>query len=471
MRNTFLDMQEEAEPPRARALSDVTHMKMQMAALLQSSPGLYQVSTQRIHSQKKRLSRNSIKGGVPPSYPTELEAWVEDPNDSAGSPASTGSTMSSIRDHSQAVYPPGYHGGFSPERARIASMDSVPQTNWVPARLGVSGPGGQSSYFASSLEHLPPGDFGPQGTWRMPHSAALGPPLGSGGYQYTPWGGNVPAVTEDSPPFWDADRSVGPGRQGAAAQWTAPAQLVLPKQALQQPQRQMRSPQSPSSAASPSSFADSAPSSPLGGHINPDAYQQPPHVAQQLAAQQSFVKPQQAELEAANSISALAEGELTTVMLRNIPNSYTSAAVLELLDSHSFMGRYDFVYLPMDFQKGVNLGYAFVNFLHHTDGLRFAEVFQDFASWTCQSDKSGDVSWAQPNQGWQAHVERYRNSPVMHPSVPDAFKPMVFQGGHRAAFPAPTRAIKAPKMRALRKGSGGSGGGAARSAPAAAPSH
>lgn len=157
------------------------------------------------------------------------------------------------------------------------------------------------------------------------------------------------------------------------------------------------------------------------------------------------------------------------MMLRNIPNSYTSAAMLELLDYHGFRGRYDFVYLPMDFQKGVNLGYAFVNFLQHADGLRFAEVFQDFTAWNCQSDKSGDVSWAQPNQGWHAHVERYRNSPVMHPSVPDAYKPMVFHGGHRAAFPAATRAVKAPKMRALHKGSGGGGSPASAASPHAGP--
>jgi len=55
-----------------------------------------------------------------------------------------------------------------------------------------------------------------------------------------------------------------------------------------------------------------------------------------------------------------------------------------------------------------------------------------------------EVSWSGPHQGFKAHVERYRNSPVMHRSVPDAYKPIIFQDGVRQDFPRPTRKIKAP---------------------------
>jgi hypothetical protein len=35
-------------------------------------------------------------------------------------------------------------------------------------------------------------------------------------------------------------------------------------------------------------------------------------------------------------------------------------------------------------------------------------------------------------------VELYRNSPVMHHSVPDACKPILLRNGVRIPFPAPT---------------------------------
>lgn len=137
----------------------------------------------------------------------------------------------------------------------------------------------------------------------------------------------------------------------------------------------------------------------------------------------------------------------TTVMLRNIPNRYTQNTLLALIDETEFKGRYDFVYLPMDFRNGVNLGYAFVNLLVHEDALRLMEKFQGFVGWSFDSAKVCEVSWAHPHQGYEEHIERYRNSPVMHPNMPDEYKPMVFKDGARIPFPPPTKAIRAPKLR------------------------
>ena len=53
----------------------------------------------------------------------------------------------------------------------------------------------------------------------------------------------------------------------------------------------------------------------------------------------------------------------TTVMLRNIPNRYSQASLLEEIDLAGFKGSYDFFYLPMDTQNRTNVGYAFINFL------------------------------------------------------------------------------------------------------------
>mmetsp|Transcript_42077 Transcript_42077/g.105863 ORF Transcript_42077/g.105863 Transcript_42077/m.105863 type:complete len:303 (+) Transcript_42077:3-911(+) len=152
----------------------------------------------------------------------------------------------------------------------------------------------------------------------------------------------------------------------------------------------------------------------------------------------------------------------TTVMLRNIPNRYTQSMLVSLLDEHGFTAGYDFVYLPMDFRNGVNLGYAFVNLLKHEDALRLMTTFQGFSKWFFDSAKVCEVSWAHPHQGLEEHVERYRNSPVMHPSMPQEYKPMMFQNGVRVAFPPPTKAIRAPKLRPVhdnRAGGVGGGGG------------
>lgn len=150
------------------------------------------------------------------------------------------------------------------------------------------------------------------------------------------------------------------------------------------------------------------------------------------------------------SVAQQNQGEQTTVMLRNIPNRYTQSMLLEVLIEQGFRGLYDFVYLPMDFRNGVNLGYAFVNLLTNEDALHFMCVFQGFSKWFVDSVKVCEVSWAHPHQGRQEHVERYRNSPVMHPSMPEEYKPMIFRKGMRVPFPPPTKVVHAPKLRPIR---------------------
>lgn len=138
----------------------------------------------------------------------------------------------------------------------------------------------------------------------------------------------------------------------------------------------------------------------------------------------------------------------TTAMMRNIPTEYTRTMLLELLDDHGFHGSYDMVYLPIDFGSGVGFGYAFVNFVSNAEAVRFKEHFQDFNDWACPAEKLCDVDWSEPHQGLQAHIARYRNSPVMHEAVADECKPVMFENGQRIPFPEPTKNIRAPRVRA-----------------------
>lgn len=140
----------------------------------------------------------------------------------------------------------------------------------------------------------------------------------------------------------------------------------------------------------------------------------------------------------------------TTVMMRNLPNNYTRTMLLELLDNQGFWGCYNMVYLPMDFSSAAGFGYAFINFVKSEGAEHFRDHFQGFAEWSVPSEKICDVMWSGVHQGLEAHIERYRNSPVMHQSVPDEFKPALFVNGERVPFPAPTKPPRAPRIRAPR---------------------
>jgi len=134
--------------------------------------------------------------------------------------------------------------------------------------------------------------------------------------------------------------------------------------------------------------------------------------------------------------------ERTTVVLRNLPDSCTRAIVLALLQNRGFAVSCDFLYLPMQFKLRKHLGYAFLNFVSHAEAVRFRDSFDGFAA------SSVTVDWSEPSQGLQEHVERFRNSPVMHETVPDDWKPILLKNGQIVDFPAPTKKIKAPRLRA-----------------------
>lgn len=137
----------------------------------------------------------------------------------------------------------------------------------------------------------------------------------------------------------------------------------------------------------------------------------------------------------------------TTAMMRNIPEAYTRANLLELLDQQGFFGSYDLVYLPVAFQTDLSHGYAFINFTTKANCERFREHFTGFSDWMVPSGLVCEISWSDLAQGLSENIQRYRDSPMMHESVEDRFKPVLFEHGRRVAFPEPTKKIKAPRRR------------------------
>lgn len=61
-------------------------------------------------------------------------------------------------------------------------------------------------------------------------------------------------------------------------------------------------------------------------------------------------------------------------MIRNIPIKYTDDMLLKELEE--FKGKYDCLYLPFDYEKYGNKGYAFINFVHPLHILLFYDKFE-----------------------------------------------------------------------------------------------
>lgn len=141
--------------------------------------------------------------------------------------------------------------------------------------------------------------------------------------------------------------------------------------------------------------------------------------------------------------------EMTTVIFRNIPRDCTRDMLTNTLDAEGFSSKYDFVHVPVNFQNRAGLGYALVNMVDNDAALQAREHFTGFEGWcgsTVEQEKC-EVGWSSPNQGLTAHIERYRNSPMMHESVPEQCRPALFKDGKLVSFPEPTKRLRPPRVR------------------------
>ncbi|KAK2023838.1 RNA recognition domain-containing protein 2 [Colletotrichum zoysiae] len=131
----------------------------------------------------------------------------------------------------------------------------------------------------------------------------------------------------------------------------------------------------------------------------------------------------------------------TTIMLRNIPNKVDQAMLKRIVDESSW-GKYDFMYLRIDFANDCNVGYAFINFVDfvNTRGNQ---------RWNCfKSDKVAEISYA-TIQGKDCLVQKFRNSSVMLEAA--HYRPKLFYtsngpvpglAGEEEPFPQPDNQSK-----------------------------
>ncbi|KAG6554691.1 hypothetical protein Mapa_003709 [Marchantia paleacea] len=106
------------------------------------------------------------------------------------------------------------------------------------------------------------------------------------------------------------------------------------------------------------------------------------------------------------------EDSRTTLMIKNIPNKYTSKMLLAAIDEHH-RGTYDFIYLPIDFKNKCNVGYAFINMIAPSRIVPFYQAFNGKKWEKFNSEKVASLAYARI-QGKAALVAHFQNSSLMN---------------------------------------------------------
>lgn len=166
-----------------------------------------------------------------------------------------------------------------------------------------------------------------------------------------------------------------------------------------------------------------------------------------------FVEPQFIEAAAESRHDGPAQ---TTLVLENLPEQLTLSALLDLLSAKGFISACSFVYLPMDMLLKVHLGHALVNISDPDAVASFWVAFDGFADWASPSAAVCRVTWDSERRDLPALVDRFRNSQLMHRSVPDEYRPVLLERGEPVPFPAPTKQIRAPRPHKSSKKQGSS---------------
>ena len=101
----------------------------------------------------------------------------------------------------------------------------------------------------------------------------------------------------------------------------------------------------------------------------------------------------------------------TTLYIRNIPNKYTKKMMFDTINER-FAGTYDFFYLPIDFNYGSNVGYAFINFVDVKYIPDFYDYFQGRKWLHFNSEKICDLKYARI-QGRTQCESHFKDSQLM----------------------------------------------------------
>ena len=100
----------------------------------------------------------------------------------------------------------------------------------------------------------------------------------------------------------------------------------------------------------------------------------------------------------------------TTLMIKNIPRNIMQSYLMEIINK-KFENQFNFFYLPIDFIKKENAGYAFINFKNSKNIVDFYIEFNEKPWPFCQNRKCF-ISYARI-QGFRAITQHFSSSNIM----------------------------------------------------------
>ena len=100
----------------------------------------------------------------------------------------------------------------------------------------------------------------------------------------------------------------------------------------------------------------------------------------------------------------------TTLMIKNIPRNIIQSFLMEIINK-KFKNLFNFFYLPIDFIKKENAGYAFINFKNSKHIVDFYIEFNEKPWPFCQNRKCF-ISYARI-QGFRAITQHFSSSNIM----------------------------------------------------------
>lgn len=112
----------------------------------------------------------------------------------------------------------------------------------------------------------------------------------------------------------------------------------------------------------------------------------------------------------------------TTIMIKNIPRYISPIFLMSFLNG-KYKGKFNFLYLPIDFVKKINVSYAFLNLKNSKDII---EIYLDLHGkpWSFCKKKKSYISYARI-QGFKSIFQHFSKSNLMKNQLDNSFKPYI----------------------------------------------